>query len=150
MVASTAASFTWGRSVWSSLAFALCDTAQVFIVAWLIERQFGSAFSIGNVRHVLGLLAASAIATATTAVGATLAMRVLGPSTAPPLTVWQVWFTSDALGIITAAPLVVGLFEAAHDPPNRRELVEGVLAVVVVAAVSIVAYSASMNPRAPT
>ena len=140
MVASTAASFTWGRSAWSSLAFALCDTVQVFLVAWLIERRFGSAFSIGNVRHVLGLLAASAIATATTAVGATLAMRVLGPSTAPPLTVWQVWFTSDALGIITAAPLVVGLFEAAHDPPNRRELVEGVLAVVVVAAASLIGF----------
>ena len=54
MLASTAASFTWGRSVWSSLAIALCDTAQVFFVAWLIERWFGSAFSIGNVRHVLG------------------------------------------------------------------------------------------------
>ena len=140
MAASTAASFTWGRSAWSSLALALCDTVQVSLVAWLIERRFGYAFSIGNVRHVLGLLAASAIATATTAVGATLAMRVLGPSTAPPLTIWQVWFTSDALGIITAAPLVVGLFEAVHDPPNRRELVEGALAVVVVAAASLIGF----------
>src|SRR6185369_6093058 len=140
MAASTAASFTWGRSAWSSLALALCDTVQVSLVAWLIERRFGYAFSIGNVRHVLGLLAASAIATATIAVGATLAMRVLGPSTAPPLTIWQVWFTSDALGIITAAPLVVGLFEAVHDPPNRRELVEGALAVVVVAAASLIGF----------
>ena len=67
----------------------------------------------------------------------------LGPSTAPPLTVWQVWFTSDALGIITAAPLVVGLFEAQHDPPNRRELLEGVLAVVVVAAASLIGFGSS-------
>jgi two-component sensor histidine kinase/integral membrane sensor domain MASE1 len=140
MVASTAASYTWGRSVWSSLAFALCDTVQVFLLAWLIERRVGAAFSIGNVRHVLGLLAASAIATATTAVGATLAMRMFGPSTAPPLTVWQVWFTSDALGIITAAPLALGLFEAAHDPPNRRELVEGSMSVAVVAAITLVGF----------
>jgi len=93
-----------------------------------------------NVRHVLGLLAASAISTATTAIGATLAMRMFGPSAAPALTVWQVWFTSDALGIITAAPLVVGLFAAAHDPPDRRELIEGVLTVVVVAAATLVGF----------
>ena len=140
MIASTAASFAWGRSAWSSLAFALCDTVQVFFVAWLIERRFGSAFSIDNVRHVLGLLAASAIATATTAVGATLAMTVFGPSAAPPLTVWQVWFTSDALGIITAAPLVVGLFDAVRDPPDRRELMQGILAVAVVAAASLIGF----------
>ena len=83
------------------------------------------------------------IATATTALGATLAMKVLGSSAAPALTVWQVWFTSDALGIITATPLIVGLFEAAHDPPNRRELVEGVSAVVVVAAASLIGFGSS-------
>ena len=140
MLASVAASYTWGRSAWSSLAIALCDTLQVLLVAWLVERWCGPAFSIGNVRHVLGLLAAAMIATATTAVGATLAMRTLGSSATPALTVWQVWFTSDALGIITATPLIVGLFEAARDPPNRRELVQGLSAVVVIAAASLLGF----------
>jgi two-component sensor histidine kinase/integral membrane sensor domain MASE1 len=140
MVASTAASFTWGRNAGSSIAIGLCDTAQVLLVAWLVERQFDSTFSIGNVRHVFGLLAAAAVATAITAVGATIALKVLSSSATPPVTIWQVWFTSDALGIITATPLVVGLFEAWHDPPDRRDLVKGALAVVVLAAASLVAF----------
>jgi two-component sensor histidine kinase len=93
-------------------------------------------------RHVLALLAASLIATATTAIGATLAMKVLGSSPTPALTVWQVWFTSDALGIITATPLVVGLLRATQDPPSRSELLRGVSAVAVVAAASLLGFGA--------
>ena len=141
MIASATASYTWGRSVWSSLAIALCDTGQVLLVAWLIERRFGPAFTLDNVRHVLGLLAAATVACAITAVGAALAMRILGPSPAPSLIVWQVWFTSDALGIVTVAPLVIGLVHIAHDLPKPPELVEGVLAIVVIAAASVIGFA---------
>jgi PAS domain S-box-containing protein len=58
---------------------------------------------------------------------------VFHSSTAPILTTWQHWFASDALGIVTVAPLVIGLASAARAPPPRSELIEGVVALVAVA-----------------
>jgi integral membrane sensor domain MASE1 len=57
-------------------------------------------------------------------------------STAPILTTWQHWFASDALGIVTVAPLLMALVTAARDPPPRNELIEGGLALVALAVIS--------------
>ena len=43
-------------------------------------------------------------------------------------------FASDALGIITVAPLLIGVAAAVRDAPSWRELLEGTLAVVAVTA----------------
>ena len=51
-------------------------------------------------------------------------------SNAPILTIWQHWFASDALGIITVAPLIIQLAWAARQPPSRRGLMEGIAALV--------------------
>ena len=52
------------------------------------------------------------------------------------LTTWQHWFASDGLGIITVAPLLIGLAAASRDRPSLSELVEGALAVAALALVS--------------
>jgi integral membrane sensor domain MASE1 len=101
---------------------------------WLIERWFGTAFDLGSLRRVLGFFAAATVATATAAVGASAAMTLFGPSTAAFPDVWKVWFTSDALGIITVAPLLIGVAAAVRDAPSWREVLEGTLAVVAVTA----------------
>jgi PAS domain S-box-containing protein len=143
MVASFAASFTASRSFWSAVAFGVCDTGQVLFAAWLIERQFGAAFTLDNVRHVFGLLAAACVATAIAATVATFTISVLGPFSTPLPLVWRGWFTSDVLGIVTVAPLVIGLIRSVHDLPKTPELVEGFLAVVVLAAASGAGFGSS-------
>jgi two-component sensor histidine kinase len=60
-------------------------------------------------------------------------MGLFGPSTAPFLSVWHVWFASDLLGILTTAPLVIGLASGVREPPPRREFFEGVAALAAVA-----------------
>ena len=45
------------------IAFALSDAAETLIIAGLIERYFGAEFSLGRLRHVLGMLAAAVIGT---------------------------------------------------------------------------------------
>ena len=50
------------------------------------------------------------------------------------LTIWRTWFVSDALGIITIAPLLIGVFSAVRDRPPPREALEGLLAIVCVTA----------------
>ena len=123
------------RNIWSALAFGLCNAGEALLVMWLIERWFGPAFNLDSLRRVVGFFAAAAIATATAAAGASVAMKLFGPSTAAFLDVWKVWFASDALGVVTVAPLLIGVAAAVRDAPSWRELLEGTLAVVVVTAV---------------
>jgi two-component sensor histidine kinase/integral membrane sensor domain MASE1 len=133
IVASAAAALLSDRNVWTALAFGFCNAGEALLVMWLIERWFGTAFNLDSVRRVLGLFAATALAPAIAAVGASGAMQLFSPSTAGFLDIWKVWFASDALGIIAVAPLLIGIVAAVRDPPPWRELLEGTLAVVAVA-----------------
>ena len=58
---------------------------------------------------MLGLLAAAIVGTAVSGIGGTAGYVLFHSSTAPVLTIWYHWFTSDALGILTVAPLLIGL-----------------------------------------
>jgi integral membrane sensor domain MASE1 len=99
---------------------------------WLIERWFGPAFNLDSLRRVVGFFAAAAIATASAAAAASVAMKFFGPSTAAFLDVWKVWFPSGALGVVTVAPLLIGIAAAVRDAPSWREFLEGSVAVAVV------------------
>jgi PAS domain S-box-containing protein len=48
---------------------------------------------------------------------------------------WWHWFSSDAIGIITVAPLIIGVTSAVRAPPPRREVIEGIAALIAVGAV---------------
>ena len=41
-----------GRNIWVAAAFALCNVSETLVTAWLIERYFGSGFSLGRLRNV--------------------------------------------------------------------------------------------------
>ena len=133
------------RSVWGALAFGLCNAGEALLAMWLIERWFGPVFSLDSLRRVLGFFAAAAVATATAAVAASGAMTLFGPSTAAFLDVWEVWFASDALGIITVAPLLIGVAAAVRDAPSWREVLEGTLAVVAVTASDRVSFGSTVR-----
>ena len=64
MFASAAASLMGDRNVWAAMSFALCNTGEALLTAWLIERFFGPVFSLEKLRHVLGLLAVAAMTSA--------------------------------------------------------------------------------------
>src|SRR5713101_6637884 len=126
MVATIVANLMGDRNVWSATAFAFCNAGEALLAAWLIERYFGSGFTLDRLRNVLGLLAAAVVATAASGIGAMVAFKLFHSSTAPIWTTWQHWFASDAIGIITVAPLVIGLAEAVREPPPRHEIIEGI------------------------
>jgi signal transduction histidine kinase len=123
-------------SFWTSIVFALCNAGQVLLMAGLIERYFGSPFSLDSLRHVLGLVAAAIIGTAAAAIGGTVGIVLVEGSTAPALTIWYHWLTSNVPGIVAVAPLLVGLVSAVRDPPPRAEIIESVVALVALAALS--------------
>ncbi len=146
MIATGIANLTGDWNVWGATAFALCNAGEALLAAWLIERYFGSGFRLDRLRNVLGLLAAAVVATAASGIGGTVAYKLFHNPTTPLWTTWQHWFASDAVGIIIVAPLIIGLAEALRDPPPRNEIIEGVIALVALAAVTVIIGSLPPEP----
>jgi PAS domain S-box-containing protein len=130
IAATTAANLTSDRTILGSIAFALCDAGEALLAAWLIERSVGRDFSLTRVRHVLWLLVAAIIATACSGLAGAMAYKLFHSSDAPAVTIWQHWTSSDGIGIITVAPLMVGLVKIMRRPSLPRELIEGISAVI--------------------
>jgi PAS domain S-box-containing protein len=146
MAATIVANLMGDRTVAGAVAFAFCNAFEALFTAWLIEHYFGPAFSLDRLRHVLALLAAAIVATAASGVGGTVAYLLFHSPQASILSTWRHWFASDALGIITVAPLVIGLASALRQPPPRSELIEGLAALAAVAAMSAIVISLPPEP----
>ena len=56
MFATIAANLLGDRNIPSAVVFALCNAGEAVLAAYLIERYFGSPFSLDRLSHVLGLL----------------------------------------------------------------------------------------------
>ncbi len=148
MVATIVANLLGDRTIWSAIVFALCNAGEAVLTAGLVGRYFGSDFSLDRLRHVMGLLAAAIIGAAVSGIGGTVGYLLFHSSTAPVLTIWEHWFASDALGILTVAPVLVGLASAVRDPPPRSELVEGGVALVAAAVMGGLVISLPREPWA--
>jgi PAS domain S-box-containing protein len=137
MVATIVANLLGDRNVLSAVVFALCNAGEALLAAALIERYIGSPFSLDRLRHVLGLLGAAIVAAAVSGTGGALGFAWFHGATSIFVT-WQNWFASDALGIVTIAPLVIGLASAAREPPARSETIEGLSALASLIVMSVI------------
>jgi signal transduction histidine kinase len=146
MAATFVANVMSDRNVPAAAAFAVCNAAEALIAAGVIYYYFGSDFRFNRLRQVLGLLAAGVIATALSGLGGTLAYQLFHSPTVPMLTTWRHWFASDVVGIVAVAPLVIGLAAAVRRPPRRRELVEGLTALALLAATTGLIISLPQEP----
>jgi len=136
MAATIAANLLGDRTIWGAIVFAFCNAGEAVIVAGLIERYLGSNFELDRLSHVLGFLGATIAGTAVSGIGGTLGYVFFHHSTAPVLTIWHHWFTSDALGIVTVAPLLIGLVSSVRDPPPRGQVIEGGAALATLTVLS--------------
>ena len=64
----------------------------------------------------------------------------LGPE-AEILTTWLHWWTGVAIGVVTVAPIVIGLSAALREPPPRSEQFEGTAGLLALAAMTGVVLS---------
>ncbi|SHK98986.1 Signal transduction histidine kinase [Bradyrhizobium lablabi] len=136
MAATIVANLSGDRNLWSAVLFGLCNAGEAVLTASLIWHYFGSDFRLSKLRNVLGLAGAAIIGVAVSGIGGALTFKLFHSTTTPILTIWQHWFASDGLGIITVAPLLIELASASRDRPPLSELVEGALAVAALALVS--------------
>jgi PAS domain S-box-containing protein len=127
VVGTVAANLMSDRSLWTSIFKGFCNAGEAVLTAWLLERWFGWPFSFGDLRRVAGFVAAAGLATAASAGGGDATMTLLNTNTRAPFwEVWRTWFLSDGVGIVVVAPFVIGLGQVWREPPSRREWVEGV------------------------
>ena len=136
VVASVLANLSGNWGLPTSFIFAVCNTLQVLLIAGLIQWYFGSAFSLDSLRQVLGLAVAAFVGTAVAAIGGTVGIVLIEGSTASAMTIWNHWLTSNVPGIVAVAPLLIGLVSAVRHPPPRSEIVEGVVALAALIALS--------------
>ena len=116
--------------LWAGIALGLCNGAEALITAGLIRYYFGSGFNLVRARNVISLLAAAVAGASVSGIGGAVTYRLMRGPSAPMLETWQHWFASDAIGIITVAPLVIGLAAVVRRPSPRSEVIEGTLALV--------------------
>ncbi len=145
MAATIVANLKGDRDLAIAFVFALANAGEALFAAWLIRRTIGSEFSFEGVSHVLCFFAATAVACAASGIVATLGILLLHGQTAPALTIWLNWSASDALGAIAVAPLIICVVRAVQNRPKPTEALEATLALVALAAVSIVTLSTSAN-----
>src|SRR5215831_1611329 len=138
MVATIVANLLGDRNLSSSLVFALCNAGEALLAAGLIDYYFGSPFSLDRLRHVVGLVGAAIVATALSGIGGALGFAFFYGANASFLSTWQNWFASDALVIVTIAPLVIGLASVAREPPARNETIEGLMALASLIIMSVI------------
>lgn len=144
VVAGTVAANVLGdRNILTSLLKGLCNAGEAVLVTWLLERWFGQTFTFGDLRRVVGFLAATCLATAASATGgaATMILFNSANTAAPFLDVWGTWFLSDSIGILVAAPLIVGLAQAWREQPPRSNVIEGLVTIGALALVTLFVVS---------
>src|SRR5262245_30016113 len=137
VVATVVANLLSDRNLEATLVFALCNPGEAILFAWLLNRHFGSPFSLGKVRDVVGLFGAAAVASAASGIGGTIGFLLFHYSGTPFLTTWLNWFTSAALGLVTVSPVIIGLANIRRDRPTKLEVVEGLLVLAVLALMSV-------------
>ena len=135
VAATIAANLLGDRNIWNSVSSGVANAGEAVIVAGLIHRFCGSPFELNELQGVLALFAATVVGTSLSGIAGTVGFVLFQGSAASPLVIWLHWFSSDALGIISVAPLAIGVASLARNFPPRREIAEGVLALVVVSLV---------------
>jgi len=145
MAATITANLLGDRNLGSAVVFALCNAGEALLIAWLIQSYFGSHFSFSSQRYVLGFFAALAFATAASGVGGTAGFFLFHYSGTPLLTTWLNWFTSDALGVVTVAPVVIGFVRCLRDLPPKLDAVEGLISLSALAVIGAIGFGSPIE-----
>lgn len=128
-------------SVAATAAWVVGNTAEPLIITGLIHRYFGSNFKLNRLYCVIWLSGAAVAGAAVAATWWTFVYYWLFASLKEPTAAWLHWIISDLAGIVSVAPLVIGLAAALRRPPPRREAIESIAALAVLGAMTGVIVS---------
>jgi PAS domain S-box-containing protein len=125
----------------AGVSFAFTNTVECLLFAWIIERFDRGGELLEDLRSVLVFLLGATFACAVAAVPASLALRLLGMSGAPLLDLWLTWFSSDAIGILAVAPVLLTVRAFWTQPPPPLIIAEACLALSLVFVAALYGYN---------
>jgi signal transduction histidine kinase len=141
MIATAAANLLRYFGVAATATWVLGNTAEPLIIALLIQYYFGAHFKIDRLYCVLGLFAAAVVGTAVASTWWTFVYYWLFGSLKEPTATWLHWIVSDLAGVVSVAPLVIGIATAPRRLPPRREVIKSIAALAVLGAMTGVIVS---------
>ena len=116
MLATIVANLLEDRNLPASIVFAVCNATEVLLIGWLVKSYVSETLALDSLRNALGLLAATAVGTAVSALGGTVGYILFHNLGASAPGIWFDWFASDTLGVVTVAPV------PADQREERREV----------------------------
>lgn len=148
LAATFAANRLQGVAPAAASVFALANTGEALLLAWLLERRLGRPVRLDTLRAVIGLLAAAILVAAPVALLGGLGLRLVGHAAGPLWPVWRVWFPADVAGIVAIAPLVLASASGDCWRTSSRTWAEGaaLLAVLAAAAIFTLGYPPDAGP----
>ncbi len=145
MVATAAVNLLRHFDVAATAAWVLGNTAEPLIIAGLVQHYFGAQFKIDRLYCVLGLFAAAVAGTAVASTWWTFVYYWLFASLNEPTANWLHWIVSDFAGVVSVAPLVIGIARVQRRPPAWREAIESLAALAVLGAMTGVIVSLPLD-----
>jgi len=117
------------RPIGINVSYAIGDIVQVLIIAGLIDHFFGRGFSLERLHHVLGLVAAAAFSCAVCSAGWAIFIILFYIPEGRILIFSQHLFLNTLSGVVSVAPLVIGVGAILRHPPPTGEFVEAAVAI---------------------
>jgi signal transduction histidine kinase/integral membrane sensor domain MASE1 len=125
---------------WGTIAGQVVGNTISLVIAVLVLRRLGARGHMDRTRDVLALIAAAAVAALISAAFGPLSLRLGDVVSADELgRVFRTWALSDASGVLVVAPLVLTWAAAGVTGIRRRDIVEGAIALGVLALLAEVA-----------
>ena len=141
IIATAAANLLRHLDIAATTAWVVGNTAEPLIVAGLMQHYFAAHFKIDRLYCVLALFAAALAGTVVASTWWTFVYYWLFGSLNEPTATWLHWIVSDFAGIVSVAPLVIGIAAALRRPPAWQEGIESLAALAVLGAMSGVIVS---------
>lgn len=129
IVATAAANLLRSFDGAATATWILGNAAEPLIIAGLMQYYFGAHFKIDRLYCVLGLFAAAVAGAAVASTWWTFVYYYLFASLDDPVATWLHWIVSDFAGIVSVAPLVIGIAGVPQRPPAWREAIESIVAL---------------------
>jgi PAS domain S-box-containing protein len=145
LVGTAAPSLLAGRTPWTAVVLGLCSAGEAVLTADLVDRWCGRPFRFDDWRGLWGFLAATALAAAGASFVAAIMLELEPGATAALHDLWRMWASANGLGIMLVAPVLVGIYHLVAEPMPRGELVEGGVAVTLLAVATLLVFAAPRN-----
>lgn len=136
-----AGSLYTGAPLDMALGMTLGNTLEAVMAAILLKRFFGLHNGIDRVRDVVGLAIVSIFATMISATIGTGTLLVTGMTSAGFGAIWPTWWIGDLLGAFVVAPVLLVWSEPPSINGRRREYLEGLILLILLASVSWYVFS---------